>query len=598
MILEHYYQLIRHYRKMLITIIVSITVGVWMVSQALLMLFPLYTGTASVVMLPTEAELSFTRGWLGESQYNPANVLTQTHAEYLVSRPVAEKALAKMSERVEKRPKPTGWKVMARKTVGSFKGFLRRTYLILNSGKFVPVGPYEEALGMLMEGIDLEVIEGSYILQVSVTLPRAESAAAAANALAEAYVERISEEAGSKAVQLGAFFGTEIQARETALDDLADQEYVVREELGLLSLDEDRLYLMNGREVERQKLIETKIQRAELEAGLRVIKRQRTQVQRAAIYGQLENRVTEGERRLQELSVREEIQQETLDQMSAQLNALAEREKPLLVMARNQEQMERELTTLRERMVTVNLSKSAQLAQVRNINPARVPVYPSFPKVLWNTAVGGTAGVLMALFALVVIDTTSGTVKTVPDLRRLTGERSLGHVGQGLVDVVAGRKPLSPRADNQLQALGSDLERQMASLGAFDTPSIQVTGFGNRAAVSDAAVTLAAALAEHGATVDCRLPRTSPPPPTLEHIGQGRLHVSHNGAPPESPNGVHIHCVGPLSSAFRWTRAKARSTALVCIVPAGELLEETIEEFKTKALDSGLSAVSFVLLDR
>lgn len=599
MILEHYFQLVRHYRKLLVAIVASFTLVTAVFSEALLLVFPLYTATSSVVMLPTEAELMFTKGWLQQSQFNPANMLTQTHQEYLLSRPVIERTLEKMrtggDEEGEAKP---WWKQALAKAIGGTKGFARRTYMRLNYGKFVPVSRHEEAVGMLMEGIELEVVEGSYILQISVTLPYPGAAAKAANALADAYVERMTEQTNEKADLLEDFLQRQIALRENKLDELADREFKMREELGLLSLEEDRQYLMTARETESEKLTETRIKKAELQAGLKVIKRQKGEARIARIYGELEQQITEAEQRLEELSVREEIQQETMDTLSKQLNSLVEKEKPLLVMARQQDQLEAELDDFRKELVTVNLSKSNHLSQLRNINPAQVPVYPSFPKVLIYTGIAAGAGLLVAAFLLVLIDTTSGTVKTTPDLRRLAGERALGLVQRRLLDVVAGRRPLSARADAQLQDLGKDLERQMAALGAFDTPAIQVTGFAERQDVSDATVTIAAALAEHGAEVMCRLPKSTPAPPTLDHIGQGRLQVTHNGLPSDSPRTVQVECVGPMSANFRWSRVKARSSSMVCVLPAGDLTEDAVEEFQSKALESGLSGVAFVLLDR
>jgi succinoglycan biosynthesis transport protein ExoP len=599
MMIKHYLELLSHYRRLVIIIVVALTSAAAVLSAIILFTAPLYTATASVVMLPTEAELTFTRGWLGFSQYNPANVLTQTQMEYLLSRPVAEKTLHKVIEDIAAKPKPTGFKALVGSAVSKSRRLLRQTYMILNSGKFVPLDPQEEALQELMEGIKIEMIEGSYVLQIKVTLLHPAAAAAAANALAGAYDEMIAEQSIQAASRLGTFFDKEIAAREAELDTLAMREYALRKELDVLSLEDQRQYLLNALENERQALAAAQVELAEFDARMAALRSEQGDVQQRRILAKLDEEMTmEGVTRT-EIAQRVALRQKNIASLKREQEQLAQKEEPLNEIEMRKNAVETDLSSLRERMLNVQMSTSSQLAQVRMINPATVPLYPSFPKVVLNTGIGFVAAVLLSFFALVLLDTTSGTVKTFTDLRRLVGARAVARLSPGMIAHV--ERGGTGRAARELSDLAREIAGHLAGRNGDRPTRIEVTGFDDKD-VADAASTVAAALAGLGERVICRLPASVPLPMPVKDGGRGGDVRFVNGAREDQETGgeqaISIECLPGASPWARMASPSRGEAAVLCAVASGAVPEEDLQALDESARKAGLSDVLYVLVAR
>jgi succinoglycan biosynthesis transport protein ExoP len=590
MMIKHYLELVVHYRRHLIVIVATTTLVAAIFSLVLLHTSPLYTATASVVMLPTEAELTFTRGWLGYSQYNPANVLSQTQMEYLLSRPVAEKTFKKIAKGIAVAPDSVGSRSALSSATGGLRALIWKVYLTLNSGKFVPLEPYEDALQTLRKGIKIEMIEGSYVLQIKVTLPHAGAAAAAANALAEAYDEMMAEQSLVSASKLAGFFGREIAAREAEMDSLSRREYALSQELDMLSLEGQKQYLLTALEGERQALTDAEVKLAELGARMTALRGEQGDVQQGRILARLdEEKSMEGVTRT-ELDERITVRRRNIESLRLEQEDLAQKEKPLTDVINRKTSVERDLENLRDRRLSVGMASSSQLGQVRMINPARVPLYPSFPKVVYNTVVGFVAGVLLSFFALVVIDTTSGTVKTFADLRRLVGARALARLSSAAIAQATGRGARGRK--HLLMELARNLGGHLIG-GDSDRPArIEVTGFEEEEAAS-AAAAVSAALAERGERVVCVLPKSV----RLPDSTQDRLLFTNKAEAVDLTGAMLVECLSGISPWRRLT-ASTSSAALVCVVKAGTLAEEDLEALDKSASAAGGPAPYYVLVAR
>jgi uncharacterized protein involved in exopolysaccharide biosynthesis len=506
-IVEHYWQLLLYYRKVLITIVVGITGAVAALSYLWLVTFPLYTATADVTILPTDAELSFTKGFVTASQYNPANIMTQTQIEYLLSRPVAEKALELVAAHKggERDPPPTGVKQKLSAAAQATLRTLRKIYNILNSGKHVPLTPYEDAVETLMDSITLEVVEGSYVLEISVTLPQRGAVAIAANSLADAYVQKVQEDTAVASAAMTRFLEAEIAKRVDMLGRVSDREAAM---------------------------------------------------------------------------------------------------------------LQSEIAATRDRLAGVEMSKASVLSQVRVINPAVTPIYATYPKIVIYTAIGFAASLVIAAFVVVVIDTVTNTVKTLPDLRRLAGERALGRITPSIAAWMrGGLKPRHKGQDQNFGKFASDAISRIVAFSGVNGTAIQVTGFGQRDDVGSVAVAMAAALAQAGRNVLCDRRIASPandtePADTQQRIGIGAVSVtvpSERGA----SNGGHlifgpsvgegsaapdaaVICHGPMEGNFSWEQLTEGGSIVVC-VPAGKVTEGMVGEFKAEAERHGFHQIFFVL---
>lgn len=307
----HYRQLLRYYRGLIAFIFLVLVGGTAALSTFFLFVSPLYTGSAKVSLLPTQTELSYSQAFVRSTTINPANLLTQTHVEYLLSREIAAKTVDRLSrevsagdqlpEEAEAAGEP-GLKKRIAQRFHSFRRNFRRIYNTLNSGKHVPLDPLTDAVLTLQDAIEVEMIEGTYIMEIQVTWNRPELAALAANLLAEEYVVHLRRQADNASRQL-----------ETAL-------------------------------------------RQEIAKG--------------------DGNFTE---------------------LEDQINAL-------------------------------RLARANNFATLRVIDPAVVPVYPSFPRVIVYTVFAIAGWIMASAFLVICADTFSSTVKTENDLQRLFGPRGLGTV--------------------------------------------------------------------------------------------------------------------------------------------------------------------------
>lgn len=202
--IQQYAELLRHYRRLVATIFFGIVGGVGLISAFFLFVMPLYTATTTVSLLPTQSELAYSDAFSRGGSMNPANLMSETHIEYLLSREVAQGTVDRLIAEYGT-PEPamrSGFRAVLGNGFRLFKNTLRQVYNVLNSGKHVPIDAYTDAVLTLQDSIDAEMVEGTYILELSVTWDSPELAAAAANMLADVYVARAREQARDAALQL------------------------------------------------------------------------------------------------------------------------------------------------------------------------------------------------------------------------------------------------------------------------------------------------------------------------------------------------------------------------------------------------------------
>lgn len=306
--ITHYLELLNYLKRTVFYIVFGVIGTACAFSVFFLYITPIYTASNKVVILPTDAELNFARTFVQSGNVNPANLMSQTHIEYMLSRTVSKSVIDKMAELTKSQAQEalatesnsSSWKTSVKRGFRSFKNWVRSSYNILNSGKHVPLDPYTDIILGLQDNIKLEMVEGTYIIEVSVSWDNPEVAALAANLLAESYIE-------------------------------------LQREQSLIALDR-------------------------MEAEL----------------------------------------QEDLKSSAANSG------------------------DIREQIRSIRLARSFSIQNLRIIDPAVAPIYPSFPKVVLNTLIAAVASVFLALFYLVFKDTFAGRVISGQDLETHLSGRSFG----------------------------------------------------------------------------------------------------------------------------------------------------------------------------
>ncbi|WP_313137840.1 hypothetical protein [Paracoccus jeotgali] len=478
--LDHYKELLRHFWKTVV--FGALVAGGLALGMSLLFLraMPIYEASVTLNMQPSEEELRFNSGFLGVSQFNPATIIAQTHIERLLSRKVAGRAIDILIEQ-------SGGALPAEppNAFRRFKAAVWRWYNILNFGYFIPQPPEETNISDLISATKVEIVEGSYVLLVSVSLDNPVLAARAANALVQAYVDQTREEFGADAARVDKTLADVIAAREDDLARYRAEQQSTAARFGINSLEQERSMLLDARAEARGALqnaedelglAETTI--ASLEASIKgasdaeTVRQLRqtlaeTQAARAGNEARLRyrtDRVAEADRALRDLEIAGD--------------ALAQVEQRIA-------ETQADLEELQNRRVAARIAREAQLSQIRTIDTAPVPVYPRFPKVLINTIVGTVLGGLLVLLPVVAMDVLGNRARTSEDLRRIMGARVLPPVTRRILSEARryrrGGKP-GPALQRYADAVG---QRFVAdSPHHWPSTTLLVTAFGAPASVA------------------------------------------------------------------------------------------------------------------
>ncbi len=601
MTLLQYWYVVRRYWPKLLLIVILIPVSVFAISTVLLFTAPKYTSAVDVTLLPSSGELSFTKNFFGGTREKQAHALDATAKEYIRSAPVIERALqiiytgetAESSKNFDRRYLGDVITVF-----GQVKSFLRRVYHTLNSGRFVAPDPDAALIAKFQRTIDVQSVEGSFILRIQVTLSDPDVAAAFANAFAAAYVEFSSEQAAAAARDIKEKLAEQIELRQEALEKLAAEEFQLRRELGALSLEDERTSLLGTLENERLALSSDIVENEQLDIRLTYFEQRRTAERQREALQKIDEEISLINVRREELKRRIEVRSTVVNDLRINIEQLAETESSFLRFRRQQGLLETEIENLASPIASLELAGSQESGKVRVINSARPQRYPESPKVIRNTMLAAIAGILIAAMGVVLIDAGSGSVRTMTDLRRLAGERALAVLPGKFVDRLSQSDWKLPESDwRELTSIGSKLEQRLAILGDLDSEVIVVTGFGKEALVTGTALTIGTAIALSGIKVSCGLPdvegRLDPPEDRIN----GNLSLMNGGTRDSTNAQIHIRCVDPVSADFRWIIVTRQCDSLICAVPSGQLPEETLQRFASEARRNGVGKVSFVVVE-
>ncbi len=586
MILQHYLELFRYYRRTVVWIVAATTLATLIASVGWLFAFPMYTSATSVVMMPSDAQIAFSHDMtvgLGSIQS-----LSETHIEYLKSTPVVEAVYDKIAGAGFTESSTEGLSAKMRDAARGTLAFVWKTYRILNSGKYVEPEPREVWIKALRDGIVVQEIPGSYILQIEATLPHPKAAPMAADMVAEAYMELWSKQLNASADKWEAFFDDRIAERQAELDALILQEFEVKKSLGLLSLEEERDYLQKAREIEREKHADASIQAKSLSAQLEELRAEEASVKSSAALTKIEESILNGEAERAGLEQEQAIREAMMAELGEALDATHKGDKDLALIEESKRAVQADMADLRNRKLMVNLTRASATDQVRIIDPAKEPKYPSSPEVVLYTGAGFFISILLAVFAVIAFDTLSPTLKTSSDLTRTVEDRALARVDRGLLRLAETGADGSKREQARRQALGAELERAMAVHGLLDAPKVLVTSFASGDRQRSGVLAVAGALAARGRDVLCRLDGT---PGTPRAVAGGRVRFDGEDAD------VVLEALPAVSDGFRWSEAAERSTAVLCLVPGGGVSEDDVQSFRRRAGEVGLSEAAFVLLE-
>ena len=423
--LGHYADLLRLYWKSILACAVGAGLLAHVLSSLLLEASPIFQASVSITMQPSDEELLFNRTFMGVSQFNPATIIAQSHVERLLSRPVAQRALDMLLAE-----SGGGLGVPEVTTFSKLKAAFWRTYNTLNYGYHIPPDPRAQMVSDIQELLDIEIVEGSYILNVTVSYGNAKIAAAVANVIAEAYAEEARADFLHEANEVVATIGTQETETKTILNErLARREEMARL-IGVNDVPTERTVALEARQSARTELREAQIQLAGDTAEVGRLRHSVAQQTDPTLLGQIQENIVLGEASIERWTNTVALRERALSEVDASLGDLQRAEQQLSEIDLSIQETELDLEELQRRRIALDLATKARLSQVRVINPAVEPVYPWFPKVLINTVLATIVGAVLAVAPIFAVDVLGSQVRTRHDLEQIVGPRALPSVAR------------------------------------------------------------------------------------------------------------------------------------------------------------------------
>ncbi len=460
----HYRELLLLYRWRVVLGMLTAWILAWTLGSVQLARNPSYEATVVMNMQPSESALLFNREFLGRSQFNPATIIAQTHVERLLSRPIARETLRRLradglSDDQGLTPASVGLGARA-----------RRLWARLNYGEFRTVPPEIDAENRLIDSLDVDVVEGSYILRLTVTREDPAEAAAIALTHAQSYIDLASREYQSETSRAANLIRDRIAEREGELQALYDRRDALRAEYDVANLQrQSELLMLSLREAERARadtLMERRIQLRRLE-DLKAL-------------GGTSGRGTarDIEEQIALLDEQAAFRADHIAEMSRQLSVFSTREAAFDNIESDVRAVQENLQNLRRQLLSFELGEQVQADQVQIVSGPDVPVYPSSPKVLQTAIVATIAGGLLVFLVAVLQDIFGARIRTTNDLQAVAGERALPHADRILSGSARGRIGLRRLGRTRRFKRFIEVFGQRMSVGAaWSSGQILVTGY-------------------------------------------------------------------------------------------------------------------------
>ncbi len=557
---RHYIEALILRRRPIILFAVVTALAVMAVSIVLLFAAPKYTAQAAVTMLPSDSELQFTQNWIGRSRIDPVTISTQTHLEYLYSRPVLEQTLDNVLAHYDTTP-ATGWRAAIADSLSALSSFAWKTYQVANYGKAIEVPERDQQLADLKAGITITPMMASYILLIEASFPDPNLSALVANELARAYVERNAEDSNVSANALKAFLDREIGLRQAELNAASTE---------LVSLERDTPAF----DVAPRLAPGLKSEQAELDAAQSKLDDLRAQIaagDRSAATLELETAQMARVAQLAESLAQSRAREREAEQTQERINDLGRRTAVLSA----------ELAQLRDRRLMIDLSTADAVTRIQIIDPARPPLFPSSPKVLNATVTALIASLILAFTAMMTHDLFSDRVTTPQQLVGITRRPALGTLRPSQLSKPGTQGEPSRRALDMAKVI-------LRSLDAYGTKSplrLQVVSLGDNSQDDSAVETLRRGLVAAG----CRVRMIADDSgfeqvyaktlPIIEKTDPGRLTIvifQSNRLPPAG---------------------SAAGGALLAVLPAARVSEDDVAAFAQTAEASGAAPIWYLMTE-
>lgn len=401
------YRLLLYYRRKMLLITAGVVFLTLLFSAIKALLNPVYIASTSITTLPRRSEIEYAMRSTDIPLISPANFLSQTHSEFLLSRTVAARAL----EILEKDTVPPAGFSLSRflhehlilpaqiHVLGPIRGLLLH-------GVWKTIDPREAAIDGLKNRIKIRQIPGSYILELSVRDNNPDLAAKIANLLTSIYMD-MTRSANQE----------EMRLMRTHLEEkIAETEKELAEiEQNLIDFKKtNHMYMGTS---------DTSIKMQELSSYIQDLSRTEIDLER------MDSRITElGPFRTKgsmaglkaeraSLEAKKSSLEKIITETTATLNTFPQHERTYVRLLRDRMDKERGLSELRVNVLTTKAAEASKLSTIRIIDPAVPPAFPAKPNIIFNVFTAFIVGLFLSGGYMVGIESCRKHLRTADQLQ-------------------------------------------------------------------------------------------------------------------------------------------------------------------------------------
>jgi|GEM_PF-6222176 len=397
----YYWRLIMSRWRLVSGLVVGCTLVAWLFSVAVLAQRPSFEAAARLNIVPTSAELGFATRFVRGQTFDGGAVMVQTYGEYVYTRPVLEPVVERYLGWEAKRANVSLETLERNASAPSF--FTPGQILsFLNYGEVVKVPLREDLMQSLIENTTIEMVEGTYLMKVSVAWDDPQAAAWLANALSQAIVTRAQTQSEASEQQLSTTLGQNLVAKRAELATLLNQSRLLKQRSGVVDVDTQKQGLMQELMAEESRLTSDRVALDSAEAEVAALRRQasgRMSTSQQAVEQALAIAAPKADGLRQGIAIR----QGRISALRGQFGKVSGSEMTIKEIDDRIALASKEVEELAQR-VSFNLNENQFNApKIEVIEQATPPLVRSSPKVFFNTLAGFVAGAALAAIALLLL---------------------------------------------------------------------------------------------------------------------------------------------------------------------------------------------------
>lgn len=411
------FRLLSNHRKAFFLITSATTLLALGLSIVVLIASPNYEASATLNTLPTREEIKLAANRHGGmAGITPAQLMSQTHTEVLLSKTLAATVVSELLNENTKDGTSPASSSLLKQLATSIRQSLYSAKTFLNFGKIEEPNLEEALVERLRRSTRVGNVPGSYVLRVTVLWDDPEIAAMAANRVCEAYATRLEQEREESIHSASLHLAKKMAESKEKLQLIDQRMEEFKQDTGVYAGSHDLELKMNELSRSLQDLNETRVQINELDTKIELLKSYHTPTELAEIQAQREGVVAR----------KTALDEVILDQMAA-LERFPAHETKWLKLVREKLDLEKVLNGFRERLLDLRVMEGADTPLVQTIDPATPPAYPVSPKVFTNTVVGSILGFFLSCGYAVGINVLRNDVRS-PDVLAQFGPPVVGVV--------------------------------------------------------------------------------------------------------------------------------------------------------------------------